>query len=252
MQRLKSALVCGLLAALIGLLVSATLLVHSASVVVATLPAEVRATRAALVSELQATRADLADQVEAARRDVLTKADSQLSAFQLESFRQIAEFRGVADRRLGDTLARVDTALGTVDQFRTDLQPTIANAESISAQANEASAILFRRDALPAQILGLTAAAKITLGQTATTMRSIQEATPQMLATVQQVGDNVKATTEASTEASRNTAQVMANFARATKPLPTWARIGLAVAPPIAQVGVSVATTLAVTGKVGK
>ena len=62
----------------------------------------------------------------------------------------------------------------------------------------------------------------------------------------------MKATTEASTEASRSTAQMMKNFATATKPLPTWARIGLAVAPPLAQVGVSVATTLAVTGKVGK
>jgi hypothetical protein len=232
--------------------VSITLLVRTVAVVVAALPSEVRATRAVLISELQATRADLGGQVDAARKDVLAKADGQLGALQSESFRQIAEFRGVADRRLGDTLARVDTALGMVNQLHTDLQPTLANAESITAHASEASAILFRRDALPAQILGLTAAAKITLGQTATTMRSIQEATPQMLATVQQVGDNVKATTEASTAASRNTAQVMANFARATKPLPTWVRIGLAVAPPIAQVGVSVATTLAVTGKVGK
>lgn len=162
------------------------------------------------------------------------------------------EFRTVADRRLGDTLARVDTALDTIEALRQDLQPTLANAQAITDHANEASAVLFRRDALPAQLLGLTAAAKVTLGQTATAMRDIQRATPQMLTTWNEIGANVKATTLASTEASQNTARVMANFARATKPLPTWARIGLAVAPPLAQVGASVATTLAVTGQVGK
>jgi hypothetical protein len=164
----------------------------------------------------------------------------------------VAEIRKAADRRLGDTLGRVDTALGTVNALHDDLKPTLENAAAITAHAKDASAILLRRDALPAQLLGLTGAAKVTLGQTAETMRDIQRATPQMLSTWNEIGTNVKATTEASTEASRNTAQVMANFARATKPLPTWARIGLAVAPPIAQIGVSVATTLAVTGKVGK
>lgn len=74
-----------------------------------------------------------------------------------------------------------------------------------------------------------------------------------MLTTWDEMGPKVKATTEASTEASPNTAQGMANFARGTKPLPTWAGIGwLAVAPPLAQLGTSVATTLAATGKVGK
>jgi hypothetical protein len=48
---------------------------------------------------------------------------------------------------------------------------------------------------------------------------------------------NLKATTQDGTEASRNTAPVTANFARATKPLPAWVRIGLAVAPPVAQDG---------------
>ena len=95
----------------------------------------------------------------------------------------------------------------------------------------------------------MTAAAKVTLGQTAETMRDVQRATPRMLSTWDEIGANVQATTQAGTEASRNTAQVMANFARATKPLPTWVRIGLAVAPPVAQVGASVATALALTGK---
>jgi hypothetical protein len=38
----------------------------------------------------------------------------------------------------------------------------------------DASAIILRLDALPAQLLGLTDAAKVTLGQTAETMRDTQ------------------------------------------------------------------------------
>src|SRR5581483_6200241 len=168
MQRLKLALSCALLAALAGVAVQAALLLHAATVAARSLPAavcaEIQATRGALVAEIDATRADLISQVGAARKDVLAKADGQLTALQSQSFQQIADFRDVADRRLGDTLARVDTALGTIDALRADLQPTIANAASITSHVNEASAILFRRDALPAQLLGVTAAAKVTLG----------------------------------------------------------------------------------------
>jgi len=246
MQRLKLALSCALSAALAGVAVQAALLLHAATVAARALPvavcAEIQATRGALVAEIDATRADLISQVDAARKDVLAKADGQLTALQAQSFQQIADFRDVADRRLGDTLARVDTALGTVDALRADLQPTIANAASISSHVNEASAILFRRDALPAQLLGVTAAAKVTLGQTAETMRDIQRATPEIVG-------NIKSTTAASTEASKNTALVMHNFAEATKPLPKWARVALAVAPPVVQVGATVATTVALTGK---
>jgi ABC-type transporter Mla subunit MlaD len=155
---------------------------------------------------------------------------------------EVAEIRVATDRRVGDTLGRVDAALATASALHDDLKPTLENAAAITAQAKDASSILFRRDALPAQLLGLTAAAKVTLGQTAETMRDIQRATPEIVA-------NIKATTEASTEASRNTAQVMANFAKATKPLPAWARVVLAVAPPVVQTGATIMTTLALTGK---
>ena len=256
LQRLRLALWCALLAAVTGVAAQAILLLQAATVAARALPgavsAELQTTRTAFVAQVQAVRGDLTGQVESARKDLLSRAEGQVASLRTDVMGELAQISKSADHRLGDTLTRVDTALGEVEELRGDLKPTLENAASITSHANEASAILFRRDALPAQLLGLTGAAKVTLGQTAETMRDIQRATPQMLATWSEIGGNVKATTEASTEASRNTAQVMANFARATKPLPTWARIGLAVAPPIAQVGVSVATTLAVTGKVGK
>ena len=256
LQKLRLALWCALLAAVTGVAVQAILLLHAATVAARALPAavsaELQATRSALMGQVAAVRGDIAGQIVSARTDLLGRTERQVADLRTDVMGEVAQFRSIADRRLGDTLGRVDMALAQVDALRADLKPTLENAASITSHANEASAILFRRDALPAQLLGLTGAAKVTLGQTAETMRDIQRATPQMLATWNEIGGNVKATTQASTEASRNTAQVMANFARATKPLPTWARIGLAVAPPIAQLGVSVATTLAVTGKVGK
>jgi len=231
-----------LLAALIAVGVSVVLLIRTVTGVVAAVPSQIQATRAALVAEIQATRSDLTSQVESTRKDMLGRTERQVAALRGDVMGEVAEIRKVADRRLGDTLGRVDAALVQVDALRADLKPTLENAASITAHANEASAILFRRDALPAQLLGLTAAAKVTLGQTAETMRDIQRATPEIV-------NNIKATTEASTEASKNTALVMHNFAEATKPLPKWARIALTVAPPVVQVGATIATTVALTGK---
>jgi hypothetical protein len=234
----KEVLKCMLLLAIIGLLLEGRL-------------GAPRAVRF-LDSRLQRVQTAALFEVDIQANRMRERMDAQLTALQTRLFSEVGQTREMLDRRTGDALARVDRAIGTVEALRADLQPTLSNVRDISAHANEASAVLLRRDALPAQLLGLTAATKVTLGQTATTMRIIQQATPELVATAQEIGDNVKETTAASTEASRRTAEVMTNFARATKPLPTWARIGLTVVPPIAQVGASIATTLAVTGKIGK
>ena len=91
MQRLKTALTCVLLAALILVSVSVVLLVRTATAVVAAVPGEIQATRAALVAEIDTTRADLINQVETSRKDFLGKADAQFSTIQSESFRQITD-----------------------------------------------------------------------------------------------------------------------------------------------------------------
>jgi len=123
------------LAALTGVAVQAILLLHAATRATRALPAavsvEIEATRAALLAETNATPADLINQVEAARKDLLGKADAQFSTIQSESFRQITEFRSVADRRLGDTLARADTALRTVEALRNDLKPAVDGAVAL-------------------------------------------------------------------------------------------------------------------------
>jgi hypothetical protein len=141
MQRLKLALSCALLAALTGVAVQAILLLQAATVATRALPVavsvEIQATRAALVAEINATRADLVHQVEAARQDLLGKADVQFGTIQSESFRQITEFRSMADRRLGDTLARADAALHTVEALRNDVKPAVDGAVALESDAKD-------------------------------------------------------------------------------------------------------------------
>jgi len=180
-----------LLVALTAASVSVLLLVRTATAVVAAMPGQIQATRAALLTEIQATRVDLTGQIESARQDLLGRTERQAAALRGDVMGEVSEIRKAADRRVGDTLARVDAALGQVDALRADLKPTLENTASITAHLNDASAILFRRDALPAQILGVTAAAKVTLGQTAETMRDVQRATPRILSTWDEIGANV-------------------------------------------------------------
>ena len=141
MQRFRLALSCALLAALTGVAVQAILLLHAATGAARALPVavslEIQATRAALVAEINATRADLSNQVEGARKDLLGKADAQFSTIQSESFRQITEFRSMADRRLGDTLARADTALRTVEALRNDVKPAVDGAVALESDAKD-------------------------------------------------------------------------------------------------------------------
>ena len=65
------------------------------------------------------------------------KADAQFSTIQSESFRQITEFRSMADRRLGDTLARADAALRTVEALRNDVKPAVDGAVALESDAKD-------------------------------------------------------------------------------------------------------------------
>jgi hypothetical protein len=248
-QRLKLALLCALLAAVTGMAVQAIVLLRAAT-------AAARGTPVAVSRELQETRVGLLNQVAAARRDVLTRTERQVAALRVDVMAQIAQIRATADRRVGDSLARVDTAVGEIEQIRRGLQPILVHTASVTRQVDDAAPLFldceYNPDCVFNRYVGASKGierAALNFGQMSSDVRS---ALPGVLSTWNEIGSNVKATTQASTEVSRNTAQVMGNFARATKPLPTWARIGLAVAPPLAQVGASVATTLAVTGQVGK
>jgi ABC-type transporter Mla subunit MlaD len=136
MKTLQQILVCAFLAALTALVVCAILLLRAATATVAAIPAEIEATRRELIGVVEAARKDLTAQVESARQDVLTRAERQSVALRTDVITEVAEIRKMADRRLDDTLARADTALGTVEALRRDLQPVLDNSAAIAAQVN--------------------------------------------------------------------------------------------------------------------
>jgi len=136
MRTFQQILVCAFLSALTALVVCTILLLRAATATVAGIPGEVRATRRDLVGVVDAARKDLTAQVESARQDVLTRSERQSAAVRADVMTEVAEIRKMADRRLGDTLARADTALGTVEALRMDLKPVLDNSAAAAAQVN--------------------------------------------------------------------------------------------------------------------
>ena len=138
MKTFQQILVCAFLSALTALVVSAILLLRAATATVAAIPGEVQATRRELIGVVEAVRKDLTGQVETARQDVLARSERQSAAVRADVMTEVVEIRKMADRRLGDTLARADTALGTVEALRLDLKPVLDNSAAIAAQVNAA------------------------------------------------------------------------------------------------------------------
>ena len=54
---------------------------------------------------------------------MLARSERQADAIRGDLMAELTELRVTADRRLGDTLARVDTALGTMEEIRGGLDP---------------------------------------------------------------------------------------------------------------------------------
>jgi hypothetical protein len=194
MKTIRQIFVCALLAALTGLTVCAMVLVRAATATVSALPGEVDAARAALAGE-----------VGAARKDVLTRSERQVAALRKDVLAEVGEIRLDADRRVGDTLARADLALGTAEGLRRDMQPLLDAAEGTLHDTDRTVADLHP------QLLGLVAASKVTAGETAQTMREVRNAVPSFITQGQAITANVNtATVEFS--------GVATNLNRLTKP----------------------------------
>jgi len=119
-------------------------------------------------------------------------AFGQIAALRTDVMGEVAQIRTTADRRLGDTLARVDVALGEVHEIRGDFQPILAHVNNITEHADDATKILFARNALPAQLLGLTAATKVTMGEWTQLSRDAQRALPGFLDQGKSITGNVQ------------------------------------------------------------
>jgi len=196
-SRLREALLCILIGSVIGLVVALILFIRVLAQTVAEVPlivqAEVAQTRAAALAAISDSRRDMMAEIDSIRTDARELGDGALGridAATMTSRRQISELTAVADKRIGETIALVSETIRPVpallaglNETNRTIRETVASIRPTIDHTNEATAILFRRDALPAQILGLVGASKVTMGETAQTMRDIQRATPQMLLT---------------------------------------------------------------------
>jgi hypothetical protein len=188
-KTVQQVLVCTLLAALTALAAYGALLLQAARTTLAAIPNEIQVTRAALLAEVDATRGDLTGQIGAARRDVLVRSERQMAALRTDTLAEAGEVRRTADRRLGDTLARVDAALAKIDDIRGDLKPTLTNTAALTADAKDSWDDLYWD--VKASVASATVAAN-SFGQMSTEIRG---ALPGTLQTWNGIGGNVQAIT---------------------------------------------------------
>jgi hypothetical protein len=212
LERLRVALCCAVLAAATGVAIQAILLLHTATVAASALPAavgtELAATRTALLAELQASRGELVGQVEAARRDLLGRTERQVAALRKDAISEVAQIRSIADRRVGDTLARMDTALGEMDELRADLKPALVHATSITKQVDDAAPLFldceYNPDCVFNRYVGVSKGIELAAMNFGQMSSDVRAALPTTIATWQGIGTNVDGIT--------------ANINRLTKP----------------------------------
>jgi hypothetical protein len=149
MRTVRQFLTCALITAGTFLAVEAALLTRAAIGTVAALPDQIALTRSALIGEVVAVRKDLDEQIAAARADVLARSEREAGRLRRDLFAETDAIRATADRRLGDTLARADAALATVEGLREDIKPVIENA---AVTERSAASLMDAYRALPAQM----------------------------------------------------------------------------------------------------
>jgi hypothetical protein len=212
--RLKVVLTCALLAAMTGLAVQATLLLHEATQAARALPlavaGELDATRRGVLAQVAATRTDLGTQIALARWDVLDRTEREVAALRSDTMGQVAalridamnavgQIRSTADRRVGDTLARVDAALVKVEELRGDLKPTLEHAASVSKQVDDAAPLFldceFNQDCFFNRYVGVSKSIERAAMNLSLMSTDVTAALPTAITTWQSIGTNVASIT---------------------------------------------------------
>ncbi len=197
---------------------------------------QAEATRAMAAGELRAAVAML----DARAASLERTADARLADIARRTDTRLAGLESLADRHLAALTERADArvmeAVLELGRLRADLKPVLASTDELLMQASGTVAVV------RPQLLGLSAAAKVTMGDMAQMSRTANRAFPEFTARMDRIAANSDRTTAAS-------AGLFRNLEHATKPLPRWMRIGLGVAPPLAQTGAAAASAWALIGR---
>ncbi len=199
MKSLEHVLRCLLQVVLVGLAVGAIRLERAATATVEAAGQEVRGTRAALVEELRGARRDLEGEVTAARRDVLSRSEREVAALRADLVREAQAVRTTADARIGDALARADSALGVAEALDGQLQPVLAHSAGIAAQVENGLPLFLDCDHNPDCLFnryqGTTKAVERAAGDVSAMSVDFRRDWPDYLRTWNGIGRNVEETT---------------------------------------------------------
>ena len=139
---------------------------------------EIRATRAAAIAEIQATRAELRAELRAVRKDLRS---------------EVSGFRLVLDRRLEGLERQVERGLtSTEEKLVSELSVLRSDASRVLQSTNRMVELV------TPQVLGFTAASKVTAGELAQTARTWRRETPAIAENVREATANVKQATKLS------------------------------------------------------
>ncbi len=201
--------VCYLLMQVSDLVVSTRVVIEQAPLIAQTsLHAEMSYLRADLKQEIRATRTDLL--IEVGNWREVTSA--QIDQLRKETVHEVSLTR----QSLDNQLTKANDSVEYIAGLRTDLQPTIQTV-------NELSPSMMRNT------LGLLAATKVTMGETAQAAKKIDAALPEFLEAAQKSADNSTKTTEA-------TVKTMNNVERLTRPIPRYVSIPLSIGAKVSQI----------------
>lgn len=146
-----------------------------------------------------------------------------------------------AQAGLQDTFSRADRALTALEGIQGSVQPILASVEAstghmerILAQTEDVATKNLvchgNGNCWPAGVTAALGGLKVTLGEAAQAARRIDGAVPEMLATVQKIGDNSDLATARTAEAQEQYRLILYNLQETTKPLPKWLRYPLGIA----------------------
>jgi hypothetical protein len=163
--------------------------------------------------------------------------DNRLASIQREASGKIDQALLLADARLGQAITSADQQ---ITGMRGSLQPAFTDVAAITHRvrlvADENLECRGNGNCWPVGITAALGGAKVALGETGQAMRRIDAAMPKFIETAKRIEENSDVATAKAAEASEETRKVMANLARATKPLPAIVRIPLGVAGAVAPV----------------
>jgi hypothetical protein len=149
MKTLRSILVCSLLAALTGLSVYAVLLIHAATLTVASVPGEIALTRSALLSQIQLLRVESLKEIDAqangVRKDLrgdVRLLNAQVSDISGQLNKQLTTIQTTAlmlGGKLDAPLAAITDATKEVGPLLRSSGVAVQHVNSITAQIDDAA-----------------------------------------------------------------------------------------------------------------